>query len=353
MRPLAELVTEWWRRDYMPNVNRQRPPAPRQAPPAPNLDGDILSTGVPSSAQVVGRVTAALYGRNRVGKTTLACCGEGPTAILSIDPSPGGGSESVSRDDVVVYRIAAAYLPGEKVRGSEKVMAVVDAIRARTAASGKCPFKKVVVDGLNSWFDVILGEVLCIDYDNMPAMLTKGKVSTDQYVERSEKLIKYLRPIMSLPCDVWLLAQEKDHNPPKDEKNRVIGSKLLREAHPSMQEGSFYSLAISDEAARWVQNACQCVLQLYEDAEYREEKLPDLLMNGQVVPGPTQLVATGRRVRRLRCQYHPNYAAGLKAPDYRNVPEYIEAPSPEERYQALLDVLAGKRTPFGRYAAAP
>lgn len=318
-----------------------------------SVNGDILDSGVQSSDLSSTKITAALYGRNGVGKTTFACQGKGPIALIAIDPSPTGGSRSINRQDVVVFRVAARFLEGkdgryERVKGSEKVLAIVDAIRQRSA-QGKVPFSKVVIDGLNSWFEVILSEVLGTEYESMPAILSKGKVSTDQYVERSERLIRYLRPVLDLPCDVWLLAQEKDHNPPRDDRDRVRGSKLMREAHSSAQEGSFYSFAISDEATRWVQNACDFVMQLYEENEFREEKSPDVVFNNQTVPGTVQLVPTGRRVKRLRCQYHTNYAARFRSPDYRSVPDYIEAPTPEDRYQAFLDVIAGRKTKWGSY----
>lgn len=310
---------------------------------------DILATGVAAVNLSSSKMNVALYGRNGVGKTTLACQGEGPIALLAIDPSPGGGARSINRPDVVVYTVAAGFLPDkdgkvESLKGSEKIMALVGAMRSRQSF----PFKKLVVDGLSSWNEIILSEILGVNYESMPAVLTSGKVSTEQYVERVERMVRYLRPIVDLPCDVWLLAQEKDHNPPRDEKDRVKGSKLMRE-QMAAQEGSFFSLALSDEPTRWVQNACDFIMQLYEENEYAEERLPNVVMNGQTFPGGVQVVPTGRRVKRLRCQYHPNYATRLRSPNYNNVPEYIEAPTPEERYTAFIEVAAGKRTKWGKY----
>jgi hypothetical protein len=354
----------------MPTSNRK--PRLAQSPPSASppttlatlpLAGDILDGGQPASALASSKLTVACYGRNGVGKTTFACQGEGPICLISIEPSPTGGARSVAgRNDITVYQVASGFLQGrdgtsETVRGSEKVLAIAGALRQRFNA-GQCPFRKVVIDGITSWNDVILGEVLGVDYANMPAVLAWGAVSMDQYRERGERLMRYLKPFLELPCDLWILAQEKDHNPPKEivvtrtgkEATRVIQSKLMHDAHPMLQEGSFFSLAVGDAQAKFVQDACDFVLQLYEDAEIKEEKLPDLVApNGQVIPGRTQQVVTGRRVKRLRCSYHPNYAARCRCADYRNVPEYIEAPSPEERYAAFLDVVAGKRTKWGHY----
>lgn len=343
----------------MPTVKRQVPPRPET--PKLSVNGDILDSGVQVAALNTSKINVAVYGRNRVGKTTLACQGGVATALLSIEPSPTGGAGSVKHmSNVVSYQVAANYIKDkdgklEKIKGSEKMLAIVDSLRKRFDA-GQRPFEKVVIDGVTSWNDVILSEVIGLDYSKMPAILGLGEVTGDQYKERSEKLIRYLRPFFDLPCDVWILAQEKDHNPPKTDTitkkgatySRPTQSALMREAHPMAQEGSFFSLGVSDTQAKYIQDACDYVMQLYEDNELVEEKLPDIPMNGQMIPGEVRLVATGRRVKRLRCVYHPNYAAGCRG-DYKVIPEYIEAHTPEERYDAIMDMASGKKTKFGHY----
>lgn len=330
----------------MPVVNRPTPP-PTTTTTLPVM-GDALDGGVAATQLNTSKITAAVYGRNGSGKTTFACQGEGPIALLSIEPAPTGGARSVSnRSDVTVYQ----------ARDSKKMLAIADAL-ARRLAAGQRPFRKVVIDGITSWNDVILSEVMQTDYANMPAVLGLGKVSADQYVERGERLIRYLKPFFDLPCDLWVIAQERDHNPPKvstttkggKEFSRPAQTPLMREAHPASQEGSFFSVGVSDTQAKFVQDACDFVMQMYEDAEVVEQRGADLQMaDGTTLPGAVQLVPTGRYVKRLRCQYHPNYAARFRSPDYRCVPEYIEAPDPATRYQAFLDVVAGRRTKWGHY----
>lgn len=321
------------------NVTNALPPLPRA--------GDVLDEGVLAAQLDTTRITAAVYGRNGVGKTTFACQGEGRVCLISIEPSPTGGARSVMHlPNVTVYQ----------ARSSEKVLGFAEALKARFSA-GQKPFSKVVVDGVTSWNDVILAEILKLDYNTMPAILSIGKVSADQYTERSERLIRYLKPFYELPCDMWIIGQERDHNPPKEKTTTKSGkdyyrptqSPFMREAHPMAQEGSFFSLGVSDTQAKWIQDASDFVMQLYDEAETVEERTPDVpLADGTVMPGVTSIVATGRRVKRLRCVYHPNYASRFRA-DYRVTPEYIEAPTPEERYQAFLDVVRGKRTKWGHY----
>jgi AAA domain len=341
-------------------TTRQLPPG--LVPTTNHSLGGILDTGVESSQLSSGKINTAIYGRNGSGKTTFACQGRKPLALIAVEPAPTGGAKSIKHiPDIKVYQVATRYLTDpntgklESIKGSEKMLAIAEALK-QLFASGKRPFETVVIDGVTSWNDIILSEIMGLNYDQMPAVLGLGKVTSDQYIERSERLIRYLRPLMDLPCDVTVLAQEKDHNPPKDttttrsgkEYTRPSQSRLMFEAHPMAQEGSFFSLGVSDTQAKWIQDACDFVMQLYDDDELVEEKSPDIVMNGQVVPGLVRAVRTGRQVKRLRCTYHPNYAARFRE-DYKNVPEYIEAPSPEERYAAFLDVVSGKRTKFGYY----
>lgn len=321
----------------------------------------VLASGVAAADLGDGKINVACYGRNGSGKTTFACQGKKPLALISVEPAPTGGARSIKHiPGITVYQVAARALTDingnvERIKGSEKVLAIVESLK-QAFASGQRPFETVVIDGVTSWNDIILAEIMGLDYNQMPAVLGLGKVSSDQYIERSERLIRYLRPLMDLPCDVTVLAQEKDHNPPKDttttrsgkEYTRPSQSRLMFEAHPMAQEGSFFSLGVSDTQAKWIQDACDFVMQLYDDDEYREERTPDVVINGQVHPGQIQSIPTGRRVKRLRCTYHPNYAARFRE-DYKNVPEYIEAPTPELCHAAFLEVVAGNRTKFGYY----
>lgn len=340
----------------MPVVSKTVPPKPKSAPLQPM--GDILDSGVDVGQLEDLYVRLALYGRNGIGKTTLACQGKKPLALIAIDPAPTGGARSVmSMDGITVYRVAGRPLTDpktkqpEKLWGSQKALAIAESLHARFA-KGTCPFKTVVIDGITAWNAIILQEILGVNPNDMPAILQFGSIGQDQYRERAERIIRYNRPFLDLPCDVTIIAQERDHNPPKDENNRVIGSKLLRDADSLgayMQSGSFFSLDVGDTPARWFQDNCDFVGQMYQDMEYKEHTTPPMKgPDGTLMPAQTSMIPTGRRVRRLRTMYHPNYAARVRG-DYRVVPEYIQAETPEEMYTALMQVVKGERTPLGYY----
>lgn len=335
-----------------PTVTRQLPPKPTIANGMIKPSTDILGTGVPVGEMLDLYINLALYGRNRIGKTTLACMAPKPLALLSIEPSPTGGARSVKNTPgITVFRIAGRPLIDartgklESIWGSQKALAIADAMKARFAA-GERPFESVVIDGITSWNEVVLQEVLGVPTDDMPAILSFGKVSQEQYGERAEKIIRYVRPFIDLPVNTIIIAQEKDHNPPRDDKNRVLGNKLIR----GMQEESFFSLDVGAAPAKWIQDACDFVGQLYQDAETKEQTANTGIKDTQgKYQTYTEVVRTGRIVRRLRTLYHPNYASGFRSPDYKVVPEYIQAESPEEMWAELMKVIQGKKTDKGKY----
>lgn len=323
-----------------PQLTKQTPPKAA----APQFD-DVLGSGTPVGMLEDLYNKVALYGRNRIGKTTLACQWKKPLALLSIEPSPTGGARSVMNEKgVTVYRISSRPLVDprtgkkEPYCGSQKALAIAESMRVRFAR-GERPFETVVIDGITAWNYIMLGEVMGVRPDDIPAILGWGKVSREQYTERSERIITHVRPFIDLPCNVVIIAQEKDHNPPKEDgKNNLTRG---------MQEESFFSLDISATPARWIQDACDFVGQLYQDRQIitKHEKVS---IGGEVTDNVTQ-VDTGKLVRRLRTLYHPNYAAGVRSPVSSSVPEYIEAETPLEMYTELMKVMMGLKTSKGKY----
>jgi hypothetical protein len=45
---------------------------------------------------------------------------------------------------------------------------------------------------------------------------------------------------------------------------------------------------------------------------------------------------TGKVIRRLRCQYHPNFAAGFRSEHPQSVPEFIDDPT-YDKIKAVID----------------
>lgn len=280
--------------------------------PAPT--GSLLSRARPVSEAYTSFVHMLLYGRNRTGKTTLACTFPKPLLLVSIEPALTGGARSVQNVPGVNWLRVHPTDPGADFKTSDELEALGKEMRADPACGG---YKTVVIDSGTSLDEIVLAEICA--WDEPAVMLAVGhtrpgsKVSTDQYTERSERSRRVLRPFMELKCHLVVTANEKDHNP--QEGNRK--STMVRGLH----QESFYAAAMGGGTVKWLQDAME-ITQLLVDREVRKEQVPD------GTGGTVEMeVETGRTVRRLRCLYHPNYAAGFRAPLGTDVPEFIDEPT--------------------------
>lgn len=253
-----------------------------------------------------------LYGRNRIGKTTLACQFPKPLVLVAVEHTRTGGARSVRKVPGVQYLKLTESAKVEQL-GKELLQ--------------DCSVKTVVIDTASSLEEIVLAEIC--GWEETANLIAVGytrpgaKVTTDQYVERSERMRQVLRPFLDLPCHVVIVANEKDHNPPEGRKSSMVRG---------MQAESFFAAAMGAGTTRWCQDGCDYVCQLYMDKEVRRVKTKVL---DKIVE---QEEETGRLVRRLRCQYHPNFAAGFRSENPESVPEFIEEPT----YAKIAAVIAGK-----------
>ncbi len=309
-----------------PTTTRQLPP--QKVAPAPAPNGSILSTAVPVTSLREERVKVCIYGRNRSGKTTLASMFPKPLLFISCEPAHCGGVQSVSNmQDVTLIRVEEKPLPGEKLFGREKIEAI-----GKELATNR-HYKTVVLKTATSLQDVILEEMK----RECPDIPMSGRGSKDTYQMRASRLHNAMRPLLDIRhMHVVVLAQEKDHNPPQDEKGFPdLRAKLLQ----TMQQGSFMAPALGAANAQWLQDACGYVIQIYEDEVLQEITVPQMDATGKPLPPIVQRVGTGKRQRHLRLLYHPNFAAGGKWQYDRNMPEFVTAPTPSELYAAMARYL--------------
>lgn len=302
----------------MPTQSRQLPPQKALPPPS----GSVLSTAVAVTDLREERVKVCVYGRNRSGKTTLAAQFKKPILIVSSEPDANGGALSVSNmQGVSLIRVSPKRLPGDKVHGSAKLVALANELAASN------PFETVVLDTITSLQDVILVELMGLP--KVPEMLSWGFVPDGVYQQRAEKLRETVRPLLDLKnCNIVILAQEKDHNAQEDRSGK---SKLMH----TMQMGSFMAPALGATNAEWLQTACGYVVQLYEDELMQQLTIPQMDAQGKPLPPSVQYVGTGKRQRHLRLLYHPNFAAGGRWQYNRDMPEFVTAATPTELYAAM------------------
>lgn len=305
----------------MPEIVRQTVRKPAPIPAAE--PGSILATAVPVSTLREERVKVTIYGRNRSGKTTLAAQFPKPILFVSCEPAHCGGVQSISDiEGATLIRAELKPLPGEKLAGREKVIALGKELQRVKH------YNTVVLKTATSLQDLISEEIK-IEFPGIPF---SGRGSKDTYQMRSERLKESLRPYLDLKhLNVVILCQEKDHNPPVGEGGFPdLKAKLLQ----TMQQGSFIAPNLGANNASWLQDACGYVMQIYEDEAMQDVEVPSLDAQGKQTTS-IQRVGTGRRQRHLRLQYHPNFAAGGKWTFRTDMPEFVTAPTPAGLYAEM------------------
>jgi hypothetical protein len=297
-----------------PTISKQSPrPTTIPTRTANGNPGSVLSEAIDVGDIQDDSIHLLLYGRNRIGKTTLACTFPKPLLLVSIEPTRTGGARSVKK------------VPGVKYLRLETVSRFVE---LSAELMDDASFKTVVIDSATSLEAVVLAEIC--GWEKTAELIAVGhtrpgaKVTSDQYVERSERMRKIVRPYLDFPRHLVVTANEKDHNPPEGRK-----SALSR----GLQTESFFAAALGAGTTLWLQDGCDHIGQLYMDKEVRVRE--------NKVGSETILTEeeTGRLVRRLRTSYHPNYAAGFRSENPECVPEYIDDPT----YEKIAAVVRGDK----------
>ena len=329
-------------------IQRQKPPAPKRVvpngQPIRGEPGSVLSEAVPVSEVKDSWIKMLLYGPNGVGKTTLACTFEKPLLLIAMERSVSGGARSVRKQPgVSVIRPGAPLLPDGKpdfdglidsAQCVEKVERLAEELKRHN------PFKTIVFDHVtiyqDHWLERITGKPL-------PVQNGFGKVTQDEYTERSEKVKMGLVPWFELPCHTVFIGKEKDHNPPKEERVSAKTGKIQPDLRPrfirGLQMESWVSVELGGQTAGWLQDAVEFACRLYIDREVKMERVESVLQGQKHV----DYRETGEIefVRALRTKVHPNFFSRFRSDDPDKLPEAIVRPT----YQKILAAIEGRDIP--------
>ena len=308
----------------MPGITPQRVVASGR-PTVKAKPGSILARAVPVSEIGDEPLHAILYGKNRTGKTTLACQFPKPLLLISVEPTKTGGAQSVRS------------VPGVS---HIKLSASAEIEAAGHELTKDCGYVTAVLDGPSSMDEVVLAEIC--GWDQTINMNRFGKVNQDQYTERSERMRKILRPFLDSPINVIFCCNEKDYNPPEGRK-----SALVRGPHTE----SHIAAAMGGGTTRWLQEGCE-IWHLYRDREIitRTNKVTVGSGKSAVTEDVVEEIDTGKIVRRLRLQFHTNYSAGVRADlgKVGTVPEFIQANMAIKDEQQSRDMYVKLMAVYGR-----
>ncbi len=313
----------------MPSVRRQIPHEQTNGPP-PEMGG-LLSRATPVSEVKEDWVKMVLYGRNGVGKTTLASKFPKPLLIISYEPSTTGGVTSVKREPGVFW-----LNMDEQATAGANVSDLTVGLAAEIVKADY--YKSVVVDHVTAFEELLLREIMGWTSTPVSSSIWRG-VGKVNYQMRGERSRDCLGPLTRLHCNTIFIGKEKDHNPQKGDESVFMRSKLIKGPHTE----SFYSVAMGGSNADWLQDACGYICQLYQDNEVEVIEGTELKTDsGAIIKTDTRYVETGRQVRRLRTQYHTNYAARFRSECPENIPEWIEASTADEMYERFMRAVRGE-----------
>lgn len=315
----------------MPTVSKQSPRGNGKPSVKP---GSVLSQAIDVSELQNEWLKVCIYGENRVGKTHLACQFPKPLLLLGFEPNETGGAITVRRMKGVKYL---------RMKDPEPIAQLVQELHDGATCDllgfeGQ-PYQSLVGDSGTSLQDIVLQKILGL---SSPIELNSfGRVSRDQYFERSDKVREYLRLLLNLPMHVVITAKQKDHNRQEKDKPRMLGQLELQ---------SFFGASLGTETAGWLHDACDYICRLYIEKEVIVTE-KSAILNGKLVmeDGKPKIVRmereTGKFVRRLQTMYHCNYAGGFRSDRPEVVPEYITDPT----YEAIAEVVRGNRIKNGHY----
>jgi hypothetical protein len=281
----------------MPVVTKQQ-----SKPTAASKNDNVLDRIAPVVEVSDTRILINIFGRNGTGKTTCACTFPKPLLLLGFED----GTKSIVKVKGVDFVL---------LQHTDEVHDVVAMLRKGSK------YATLVVDTVTSMQDMILKELMGLD-DPM-VQIGWGTVSRDQYRARSEKSKALMYKFLTVPCNVVLLAQEKNHTENDEEGGGEVGSDMLK---------PFVAASLGKSAAGWLCQSVDYICQTF----VREETVKTLTKIGDKQVETHK--KTGKPQFCLRTQKgNPIYASKMRMDKMIDPPEYITNPD----YDKIMQVVAG------------
>jgi hypothetical protein len=292
----------------MPKVVRQSGPAPTPKKVAKKVESeDPWERISPIGFDESKGLKMLLYGASGTGKTRIWSTFPGPIlgVIASSLRNPG---ETLSIDtpenrkkisQVTVRKIAEVLTLVEKQRETER-------------------FKTVVLDHASGLLDFAMKEVLGIE--EMPAQLSWGVASMQQWGEGGGNCREILRSLLNLDCNVVIVAQERDFS--KKEGESPSAADMM---FPTISAGLIPSLT------GWLVPCCNYVCQTFKRNEMKDVVTE---INGEEM---VEQVPTGKVEYCARTGAHSVVTTKFRVPPSVKLPDVIVNPD----YSKFLKLIKG------------
>jgi len=242
-----------------------------------------------------------LYGRSGTGKTTLWATF--PKPILAIVCSGGNKPGELRSIDTPEYRKTVEQL---QIASSTEISEIVD----YQSEEGK--YATIVLDHASGLQDLILKEILGID--ELPAQLGWGVAKQQDWGQCALKMKENLRALLSLSCNVIVVAQEREFN--TDNENELIMP--------------FVASALTPSVVGWLNPACDYLCQTFIQQKTKEVKTKigkKTVISRKNVKGVDYC---------LRTAPHDVFTTKFRLPKGLELPEFIVDPS-YDKIMALIN----------------
>lgn len=192
---------------------------------------------------------------------------------------------------------------------SDELRQVVEALH-----SGDLSYETVVLDHCSGFQDMVLKDILGLD--KIPEQKGWGLASQQTYGQCTAQCKEYFRGLLGLPCNVVLVAQERNFN--EESESDLIAPTVGAAMTPSL--------------TGWLNPACDYIVQMFkrEQQEEKQTKIGDKTI--------TRREGTGVIEYCLRTGPHAVYQTKFRVPKGTPLPDAIVDPD----YNDIIALIRGE-----------
>lgn len=243
-----------------------------------------------------------VYGRSATGKTTFWATFPGP--LLAIVCSGGQRPGELRSINTPEHRRKIRQVMIEQSTEVQELACYAADNRLAT----------VVLDHASGLQDLVLKEVLGLE--KIPTSLSWGMATQQQYGQVAVQVKEHLRSLLSLPCNVVVVAQEREFNNEAD-------SDLIM---------PYVASALTPSITGWLNPACDFIVQTFKRQRIQ---IKDAKIGGKKV----EITQRTKGVDYcLRVGPDSVYTTKFRIPKGCNLPDVIVDPT----YDKLVELIQGK-----------
>ena len=298
----------------MPSVTRQTPKT-TPTPTLPSNQQRLQTGGRTKGGTVLDRIASIgfadnegikvlLYGKSGTGKTTLSATFPRPIlwVVCSGSSRPG--------------ELRSINTPENRKTIQQVILEKAEELQTITEfQKSQLKFNTLVLDHVTGLQDLVLKEVLGVE--ELPVQKSWGMATQQQYGTTAQRSKELMRGLLSLDCNVVVIAQEREYN--TDGTGEVLQP--------------FVGAALMPSLLGWLNPAVDYICQTF--IKQKEETKKMTLGTGK----DAKTVETKQKIKGvdfcLRTAPDPVYITKFRVPR-KDLPEYLVDPT-YDKLKALID----------------